>query len=106
MAYNYIRGNKRDQSISFADIESECSWRIPSSKIPDPYTSLRINDLREAVEMSIRQLPPNQRSALVLAKFENKSYADIAEILDVSESAVKMLVKRARENLAILLKGY
>jgi RNA polymerase sigma factor (sigma-70 family) len=44
-------------------------------------------------------LPPTQRSALVLRELEGRSYADIADELDVTVPAVKSLLVRARQGL-------
>ncbi len=44
-------------------------------------------------------LPPRQRMALILSRFEERSYKEIAEILGISLSSVEGLISRARENL-------
>ena len=50
-------------------------------------------------------LPEKQRAALCLAALEWLSYAEVAEALEVSESAVKALVHRARSALADRLRA-
>src|SRR5581483_8981605 len=61
--------------------------------------------VREAVEA----LPENQRAAVILHKYQDVDYRQIAQILDISESAVKSLLFRAYESLRVrlepLLKG-
>src|SRR4051812_13839052 len=47
----------------------------------------------------VRELPATQRSALVLRELEGRTYADIAEELDVTVPAVKSLLVRARQGL-------
>ncbi|HWH92247.1 MAG TPA: sigma-70 family RNA polymerase sigma factor [Baekduia sp.] len=47
----------------------------------------------------VRRLPDTQRSALVLRELEGRSYADIADELDVTVPAVKSLLVRARQGL-------
>src|SRR3954452_4054027 len=47
----------------------------------------------------VGRLPDTQRSALVLRELEGRSYADIAESLDVTVPAVKSLLVRARQGL-------
>jgi RNA polymerase sigma factor (sigma-70 family) len=49
---------------------------------------------------ALQQLPPTQRSALVMREFEGRSYAEIAEILEVTQSALETLIFRARRALA------
>ena len=49
---------------------------------------------------ALQQLPPTQRSALVMREFEGRSYAEIAEVLEVTQSALETLIFRARRSLA------
>jgi len=62
----------------------------------------RIKILNEALE----KLPENQRAAFTLSKYEEISYAEIAEILNTSVSAVDALIQRAKNNLRKRLAGY
>jgi len=55
---------------------------------------------------AIEKLPVNQRTAFTLHKLENFSYAEIAEIMDVSLSSVESLMFRAKQNLRKLLNTY
>lgn len=64
-----------------------------------PSNELERDDVVRAVRQAIAQLPENQRMALILAKYEELSYDAIAEVLGISEKAVKSLVHRAREAL-------
>jgi RNA polymerase sigma factor (sigma-70 family) len=49
---------------------------------------------------ALSKIPPQQRQALVLREFEGRSYSEIAEILDVTTSALETLLFRARRSLA------
>jgi RNA polymerase sigma-70 factor (ECF subfamily) len=44
--------------------------------------------------------------ALLLNKFEEMSYADIGETMEMTEAAVKSLLSRARESLRVKLEPY
>src|SRR4051812_30423156 len=59
------------------------------------------DDIRRA----LGHLAFNQRAALVMRELEGRSYAEIAEILDVSTSAVETLIFRARRALREQLEG-
>lgn len=48
----------------------------------------------------INQLPDNQKTALILSKIEQKSQAEIAELMNLSPKAVESLVQRAKTNLS------
>lgn len=56
-----------------------------------------------AVLAAVRQLPPDQASAIYLRYFEGYKVLEIAELLDKSEAAVSMVLTRARANLRKLL---
>jgi RNA polymerase sigma-70 factor (ECF subfamily) len=49
-------------------------------------------------------LPDDQRTTLILVEYHHMPYQEIAEILGVTVSAIKMRVKRARETLRETLK--
>jgi RNA polymerase sigma-70 factor (ECF subfamily) len=53
-----------------------------------------------AVDRALGEIPERQRAALWLVAVEGLSYAEVAQTLDVSETAVKALVHRARASLA------
>ncbi|MGH3111332.1 MAG: sigma-70 family RNA polymerase sigma factor [Gaiellaceae bacterium] len=48
---------------------------------------------------ALGKIPPLQRQAIVLREFEGRPYREIAEILDVSDSALVTLLFRARKSL-------
>ena len=54
-----------------------------------------------AVLRALGRLPFNQRAALVMRELEGRSYAEIAETLGVSVSAVEMLIFRARKSMRL-----
>lgn len=52
-----------------------------------------------AVKKAVNELPERQRIALILSKFEGKSYKEITQIMRLSLSSVESLIFRAKENL-------
>lgn len=73
---------------------------------PPPSEKLESDDVVSAVRYAIDSLPPTQRMALVLAKYEGLPYAQIADVMDSSEKAIKSLIHRARENLRDRLRPF
>ncbi len=63
-------------------------------------------ELRRKIEEAILQLPEAQRMALVLRRYEQLSYDQIAEVLDLSVPAVKSVLFRARTELRSRLSKY
>lgn len=55
----------------------------------------------DVVLAALAELPLNQRAALVMREVEGRSYREIAEVLDVSTSAVEALIFRARRRLRV-----
>lgn len=97
--------NETERAREFTSLELERAddggdAREPADVDGDaPDADLVRADLVAAVRAAIAALPENQRMALVLAKYHDLSFAEVAEVLDSSEKAVKSLVHRARENL-------
>ena len=69
--------------------------------VPEEDAAPTAEDIRRA----LAQLAFNQRAALVMRELEGRSYAEIAEILDLSVSAVETLIFRARRALREQLEG-
>ncbi|MCB9833457.1 MAG: sigma-70 family RNA polymerase sigma factor [Planctomycetes bacterium] len=66
---------------------------------PSPVDLPETEELKRQVREAIADLPEQQRAALIMSRYEQLPYADIAEALDVSVMAVKSLVNRAKEGL-------
>ncbi len=79
---------------------------LQESHSPDPSSALEQEDVVRAVRAAIARLPEQQRLALVLAKYHDLPYAEIAQVLGSSEKAVKSLIHRARESLRAWLAPF
>jgi len=88
-----------NQLRSKKDFESfdEVFHSSMKSKVPDVA-------LKDYIEYSISKLPVTLREALLLREYEECSYQEIAEILDIELSLAKVRVHRARVILRKLLK--
>ena len=71
----------------------------PVDAAPRPDASLESRERWAATRRAIDDLPENQRTVLVLAKFEGLSYRQIAETLGITEGAVESRLFRAMRNL-------
>jgi RNA polymerase sigma-70 factor (ECF subfamily) len=63
-------------------------------------------ELRDVVREALQGLSERQRMAVLLNKFEDMSYADIATTMEMTPQAIKSLLSRARVNLKELLEPY
>jgi len=73
---------------------------------PQPSDGMERTDAVDAVRAAIAALPETQRMALLLAKYDEMPYAEIARVMDSSEKAIKSLIHRARENLRATLAPF
>jgi RNA polymerase sigma-70 factor (ECF subfamily) len=76
------------------------------SRTANPLEALEESDLARRLEGLLSSLPENQRRALVLKRFGDLSYQEIAEIMGTSPGAVDGLIKRARQFLRNALADY
>jgi RNA polymerase sigma-70 factor (ECF subfamily) len=65
----------------------------------DPEETLLRREENQAIQSALQSLPTRQRIAITLQQFEDLSYAEIAEAMDVTEKAVERLIARARDQL-------
>ena len=69
---------------------------------PNPQEALELQERRRMLFELLRGLPEDQRAALLLREQEEMSYGEIARVMNVSESKVKVDIFRARTNLRAL----
>lgn len=81
------------------DDEGPAWAEMADERIEAPTDVLERGDVVVAVRAAIASLPKAQRMALILAKYDEMPYAEIAVVLRSSEKAIKSMVHRARENL-------
>src|SRR5207245_4149279 len=106
LVFNELRRTRRRAQVP---LESEASADEPALKDesnPAPDASLLEVELRKAIEEAIMHLPETQRMAMVLRRYEQLSYEQIAEVLDLSVPAVKSVLFRARTELRSRLSRY
>jgi RNA polymerase sigma-70 factor (ECF subfamily) len=71
-----------------------------------PAHNLQQQELADVIRTALDGLNERQRMAIVLNKFEDMNYADIADVMGLSTKAVKSLLSRARGKLREALQGY
>ncbi len=111
LALNAIRDRKRRRTLSFESNESSANGMtsqsfIPPARGPTPEHRADQAELAEVIRRAMEELNDRQRVAVVLNKFEDMSYAEIAHVMTLSEKAVKSLLSRARQQLRARLKNY
>jgi len=105
LALNSVRDNRHRQmevSLDAPVEEDESPVQVPARVMPiDEHMVER--DRAQIIRRAIAALPEKQRVAVLLHKYEEMDYGEIAKILDCSESALKSLLFRAYETLRVQL---
>jgi RNA polymerase sigma-70 factor, ECF subfamily len=106
LVFNEVRRRSRHAQLPL-QVESEDEERpIKDERAMAPDASLLEQELQRAIEAAIAQLPETQRMAVVLRRYDDLSYEQIADVLDQSVPAVKSLLFRARTQLRAHLGRY
>lgn len=106
LAFNEYRRRGRHPVQSLEADAEEFGHQIQDPDTASPDEGALQNELERAIDEAILSLPETQRIAVSLRRFEDLPYEEIAEILNMSLSAVKSLLFRARNDLREKLKGY
>src|SRR5213080_5188399 len=106
LVFNEMRRSKRHALVPLQTDPGAEEFPLKDEKNPPPDASLLESELQQAIEEAIMQLPESQRMALMLRRYEQLSYEEIAEILDLSVPAVKSVLFRARTELRSRLSRY
>ena len=113
LALNHLRGKGRSPvAATGGDTSGTGSQAIPSvtgnapSRDGTPSSQMRQVELSDVVREALDVLGEDQKVAVLLNKFEDMSYAEIALVMGRSEAAVKSLLARARNHLREQLEPY
>jgi RNA polymerase sigma-70 factor (ECF subfamily) len=106
LVFNELRRSKRHAHIPLQSELGAEEVPLKDEKNQAPDASLLETELQRAIEEAIIQLPESQRMAVVLRRYEQLSYEQIAEVLDLSVPAVKSVLFRARTELRTRLSKY
>ncbi len=102
LCLNFKRDRARDKLRLLSGSESEEDGNLLEQLAVAPEIPAGADEdeqRKAAVAEAIQSLPENQRMALILSRYEEKSYEEVAEILGVTAAAVKSLTSRARTTL-------
>ena len=104
LALNWIRDGRNEKRQASLDEESPDGT---AKQVPDRGRTVeqelvyqvKLREVRQAIE----SLPAKQKAAVMMHKYQEMEYAEIADVLSCSESAVKSLLFRAYESLRMRL---
>jgi RNA polymerase sigma-70 factor (ECF subfamily) len=110
LAVNNARDTKHERaenqvSLDEPDEESGSTMDVADTRLSVEQQLLRTERLT-AIRKVVEALPERQRMAVLMHKYQNMDYKEIAEVLKLSESATKSLLFRAYESLRESLKQF
>jgi len=100
LALNSLRDGRNERLQDSLDSEAgEPAARQLSDKNPTAEATMVKQVRFEEIRKAVADLPEKQRAAVLMHKYQEMEYSQIAKILNCSESAVKSLLFRAYETL-------
>jgi len=98
---NFVRKNKRKQLVQqFESLFLKKDGKSNTTQEPlsndNPYEN---TETKKILDTAINSLPENQKTAFILNKYEELSYREITEIMNLSLASVESLLQRAKQNL-------
>jgi len=110
LALNALRSRRRKPSVPLLVQESGPLGVRPEenlvvAKSPAPAQRMQQQELAAIIRTALESLNERQQMAVVLNKFEEMNYAEIAEVMGLSTKAVKSLLSRARAALRDALQA-
>lgn len=110
VSIDYLRKKKHSRGTSSLDEQQESEEGSPARQIADEKQKpadkeVLDKETSDNINKALLTLPENQRAAIIMKVYEDKSYADIAGVLGVSVPSVESLIFRARQALKTGLKN-
>jgi RNA polymerase sigma-70 factor, ECF subfamily len=110
LAVNHARDTRHERpevtvSLDEPDEESGATFELPDGNLTAEQAMVRRERLL-AIRRKVEALPEQQRLAVIMHKYQQMDYKQIAQVLKKSESATKSLLFRAYETLREQLKEF
>ena len=110
LAVNHARDTRHERpentvSLDEPDQETGLTMDVPDDSLTAEEAIVRRERLA-AIRQRVEALPERQKMALIMHKYQQMDYRQIAEVLKLSESAIKSLLFRAYETLRVQLKEF
>jgi RNA polymerase sigma-70 factor (ECF subfamily) len=109
LCFNELKSARRKKWFSFGHSDDQHGGTIEetlSDRAPSAEDLLLERERSRQISDALQSLPDNQRLALVLKRYDELSYQEIAQIIGCSVSAVESLLVRAKRTLQEKLKKF
>ena len=104
LSLNRIRDRKRKRFVSLDIFQQSRENSNTSEQLSNPEQLIEEKEKGQIVRKAIDSLPPNQKTAVILKRYQELSYEEIARVMNCSVSAVEARLHRAKLNLQRKLK--
>ncbi|MHB1132452.1 MAG: RNA polymerase sigma factor [Chloroflexota bacterium] len=102
--YDYLRARQRHRQESLDDLlEEHDDLGLATAPADSPEGTALSHEMLAFIAKSLRQLPADQRAAVVLSDVQGLSYEEIAQVMDCSLGTVKSRLSRGRARLREVL---
>jgi RNA polymerase sigma-70 factor (ECF subfamily) len=110
LAVNHARDTRHERpevqvSLDEPDDETGTTLEVPDRSL-NAEQAIMVRERMKAIRQKVEALPEQQKLAVIMHKYHQMDYKQIAEVLKKSESATKSLLFRAYETLREQLKGF
>jgi RNA polymerase sigma-70 factor (ECF subfamily) len=110
LAVNHARDRRHERaentvSLDEADENTGMTMDVPDASLTVEETIVR-RERMDAIRQRVQALPERQKLAVLMHKYQQMDYRQIADVLKLSESAVKSLLFRAYETLRVQLQEF
>jgi RNA polymerase sigma-70 factor (ECF subfamily) len=110
LSVNYLRDTKYERpemAVSLDEPDEETGTTLDlADKSLDAEQQILRRERLAAIKRHVHALPERQRNAVLMHKYQDMDYRQIAQVLNISESATKSLLFRAYETLRERLKDF
>jgi RNA polymerase sigma-70 factor (ECF subfamily) len=109
LCFNELKSARRKRWFSFNQSDEDSRVAIEerlADSAPSAEDLLLEKERSRQISDALQSLPENQRMALILKRYDDVSYQEIAQIIGCSVSAVESLLVRAKRALQEKLKNY
>lgn len=106
LVFNESRRRSRRKESSLDQRKDDYELELPANPNHQPDRENLNAELRDAVDRAIEALPEKQRLAIVLRRYQNLPYEEIASVMGLTIPAVKSTLFRARATLRESLASY
>lgn len=106
LVFNETRRRGRRKQVSMEEREESVNFQVAGDPAEQPDAAILQGELQTAVDAAIAALPETQRLAVVLRRYEQMPYEEMAGVLNLTVPAIKSLLFRARATLREKLEKF